>query len=113
MNGVFQTSTGNDPGYLGTFDLSLGQWQANAYFNGTMDNVQFFRGYASDQTVGAAFTAFAPDTLTPSYGPNGMDCVNNGTRVDAFPLDRQFTCDCSSTTFAGNPFLQISLNKNK
>jgi hypothetical protein len=112
MNGVVQSNTNINPPYIGTTDLQVGAWRNGAYFNGTMDNLQFFKGAASNAQIRQIYESTMPDTLNPYYGPNNIDCLNGGVRVDTYPLDKMYTCDCSTTAYIGKlifPFRSVSI----
>lgn len=47
------------------------------------------------------FEALPEDTLDASNGPNGKGC-GPGKAVDELEFDKQFSCDCSATKFAGD-----------
>lgn len=75
------------------------------YFLGRIADVSLFKVPIGAQHVQLAIaTAFpqAPDTSNPFNGPNHMDCLNFGVRVDGMPNDGRYTCDCSKTGYSGS-----------
>ena len=103
LNGAIQTSSLHGPPYdgVGTNNVSIGSWQSTNHLNGAIDDMRFYNGYLSDEDLRQVFNQYKPDTFDAYNGPNHLDCLNGGLRVDAIVLDNSYTCNCTGTNFTG------------
>ena len=103
LNGITQTASFSSPSYAGTSGslMTIGNWESVSFFSGAMDDLMFYSGYASDSMIRSVFERNLQDTFTPYNGPNHVDCLNNGQRVDTVLYDGSYLCNCSTSTYLG------------
>ena len=103
LNGVIQSSSLQSMPYdgAGVNNVTIGSWQSSGYFNGAIDDLRFYSGYLSDDQLRQVFIQFKPDTFDAYNGPNHLDCLNGGSRIDDVLLDNAYACNCSGTNFTG------------
>ena len=105
LNGVATTVFPFLAANTDTGTVVLGSRGGASFFNGSMAQASFFRVPIGPQHVLLAISQGFPvpaDTSNPLNGPNMMDCLNFGTRVDTVAGDGKFACSCAGTGYLGD-----------